>query len=404
MAISSQSIISLIVVLSVTVADMSTDLYSVALSHIADYFNVDGNIVQFTLTCNLTGIALSGLIYGPLSDYYGRRPIMLVGMAIFTIASCICCIADDIILLILARFLQGIGSGVASVIGYATIRDMYSGIEYSKVISKLNMVVALSPCIAPVVGSHIIKWGCNWRFLFFIIFLTTTIMFCLIYFKLKETLIIKHNKASINHIIIRILKQYLLLFRNYRFLGFAVIQGLTFMWLWAYIANYPFIFKYLKIKDEYFGYLISIMVSFYMIGALINRKYVSKIGINKMLTIGLILPIISDGSLLIYYYSIGHLNLYILEIAWILSNIGIAFIISNNVTLAFGEINDIGFGSAFISFCDMAFGATGIYIVGKFFHYNVLPNLVLTVICSITAIVIYSLLHMAKYTNNQLKI
>ncbi len=399
MAFSSQNIIVLIMILSVTIADMSTDLYSVALSHMADYFHVDGNVVQFTMTLNLVGIALSGLIYGSLSDYYGRRPIMLIGMAIFSIASIICCVADSIIVLILARFLQGVGSGVAGVIGYAAIRDMYSGIEYLKIISKLNMVVAVSPCVAPVIGSYIIKWGYHWRFLFLIISLASTTMFLLIYFKLKETLVVYNSRTSIDRAIVRIFKQYFLLFRNYRFLGFSTIQGLTFMWIWAYVANQPFIFKHMGVKVEYFGYLISIMVVSYVLGTLINRKYISKIGVNKMLIIGLVLPII-DSFLLIYFYSIGQLNIYILEAAWILGNIGIAFTISNNVTLAFGEINDIGLGSAFISFCIMAFGALGIYIVGEFFHYNVLMNLWLTVICSIAAIVVYGLLHITKATRN----
>ncbi len=390
-------------ILSVAIADMSTDLYSVALSYMADYFKVDGNIVQFTITLNLVGVALSSLIYGPLSDYYGRRPIMLIGMAIFSIASVACCIANNIMLLILARFLQGVGSGVAGVIGYAAIRDMYSGVEYSKVISKLNMVVALSPCVAPVIGSHIIQCGYHWRFLFLIMSLATITIFCLIYLKLRETLIVKHDETSMNNAIMHIFKQYFLLFRNYRFLGFSTIHGLTFMWIWAYVANQPFIFKHMEIKVEYFGYLISIMVVSYVLGTLINRKYVTKIGINKMLIIGLILPII-DSFLLIYFYSIDQLNIYILEAAWVLGNIGIAFTISNNVTLAFGEINDIGLGSAFISFCTMAFGALGIYIVGEFFHYNVLTNLLLTVICSITAIVIYCLLQMTKHTGNWLKI
>ena len=182
-----------------------------------------------------------------------------------------------------------------------------------------------------------------------------------------------------------------MIFRNYRFLGFAAIQGLTFMWLWGYIGNYPFIFQFMGVKVQYFGYFISIIIIFYMIGALINRKYVKKVGMNRMLIIGLMLPIISDGSLL-YFYSANKLNVYILETAWVISNIGIAFIISNNITFALEAIKDTGLGSAFISFCDMILGAAGIYIVGEFFHYGVLSNLLLTISCSTAAILIYSLL------------
>ncbi|AZU37758.1 bicyclomycin resistance protein [Wolbachia endosymbiont of Bemisia tabaci] len=376
-------------ILSVAVVDMATDLYSVALPSIANYFKVKGNIAQLTISLNLVGVAISGLIYGPLSDYYGRRLIMLIGMAIFTLASIVCCIADNIILLILIRFIQGAGAGVAGVVGYAAIRDMYSGSEYSRVISKLNMVVALSPGIAPVVGSYIISHGYSWKFLFFIISLAAIIMLIFIYLKLQETLTVNKSKASIN-----IFKQYILIFKNYRFLGFSAIHGLTFMWLWAYIANYPFIFESMGVEVQYFGYLISIIVIFYIIGTLINRRYVPKIGVSKMLIIGLVLPMISDG-LLVYFYLTNKLSVLILQVIWIPSNIGLALVISNNVTSALETIKGIGLGSAVLSFCNMMFGAIGIYIVGKFFHYSILPNLLLTVACSIIAILIYSLL---KYT------
>lgn len=376
-------------ILSVAVVDMATDLYSVALPSIANYFKVKGNTAQLTISLNLVGVAISGLIYGPLSDCYGRRLIMLIGMTIFTLASIVCCIADNIILLILIRFIQGAGAGVAGVVGYAAIRDMYSGSEYSRVISKLNMVVALSPGIAPVVGSYIISHGYSWKFLFFIISLAAIIMLIFIYSKLQETVIVNKSKASIN-----IFKQYILTLKNYRFLGFSAIHGLTFMWLWAYIANYPFIFESMGIKVQYFGYLISIIVIFYIIGTLINRRYVPKIGVSKMLVIGLVLPIISDG-LLVYFYFTNKLSVLILQVIWIPSNIGLALIISNNVTSALETIKGIGLGSAVLSFCNMMFGAIGIYIAGKFFHYSILPNLLLTVACSIIAILIYSLL---KYT------
>ncbi|WP_264682402.1 MULTISPECIES: Bcr/CflA family efflux MFS transporter [unclassified Wolbachia] len=378
-------------ILSVAVVDMATDLYSVALPSIANYFKVKGNIAQLTISLNLVGVAISGLIYGPLSDYYGRRLIMLIGMTIFTLASIVCCIADNIILLILIRFIQGAGAGVAGVVGYAAIRDMYSGSEYSRVISKLNMVVALSPGIAPVVGSYIISHGYSWKFLFFIISLAAIIMLIFIYLKLQETLTVNKNQTNIA---INIFKQYISIFRNYRFLGFSAIHGLTFMWLWAYIANYPFIFESMGIEVQYFGYLISIIVIFYVIGTLINRRYVPKIGVSKMLIIGLVLPIISDG-LLVYFYFMNKLNVLILQVLWIPSNIGLALVISNNVTSALETVKSIGLGSAVLSFCNMMFGAVGIYIVGKFFSYGILPNLLLTVVCSIIAILIYSLL---KYT------
>ncbi len=382
-------------ILSVAIADIATDLYLVALPSIANHFKVEGSVVQLTISLNLVGFAISGLIYGPLSDYYGRRPIMLIGMTVFTLASIMCCMVNNIVLLILIRFIQGIGAGVTGVVGYAAIKDIYSGSEYSRMISKLNMVVALSPGIAPVVGSYIISHGYNWKFLFLIISLAAIIMLIFIYFKLQETLAVSKNKISIANLLVDIFKQYISMFRNYRFLGFSAIHGLTFMWLWAYVANYPFIFESIGVEVQYFGYFISIIVIFFIIGALVNRKCVPEIGVSRMLIIGLILPIIPE-SLLAYFYSINKLSMFVLQIIWIPSNIGLALVISNNVTSALETIKGIGLGSGVLSFCNMMFGAIGIYIIGKFFSYCVLSNALLTIACSTTAVLIYCLLEYTK--------
>lgn len=167
------------------------------------------------------------------------------------------------------------------------------------------------------------------------------------------------------------------------------------MWLWAYVANYPFIFESIGVEVQYFGYFISIIVIFFIIGALVNRKCVPEIGVSRMLIIGLILPIIPE-SLLAYFYSINKLSMFVLQIIWIPSNIGLALVISNNVTSALETIKGIGLGSGVLSFCNMMFGAIGIYIIGKFFSYCVLSNALLTIACSTTALLIYCLLEYTK--------
>lgn len=113
-----------------------------------------------------------------------------------------------------------------------------------------------------------------------------------------------------------------------------------------------------------------------------------------MLIIGLMLRIIPE-SLLVYFYSINKLNVFILQTVWIPRNIGIALVISNNVTSALETTKSIGLGSEVLSFCNMMFGAIGVYIVGKFFSYGILSNLLLTITCSTIAVLIYCLF---KYT------
>ncbi|WP_339045696.1 multidrug effflux MFS transporter [Candidatus Mesenet endosymbiont of Agriotes lineatus] len=395
-----KTLVSILVILSIAITDMSTDIYAVALPKIAEYFKSYNSIVQFTIDLNLIGLSLSGLIYGPLSDQYGRRKVILVGMTIFALASIACCFAQNIMQLILMRFIQGLGAGVTVVVGYATIKDMYSGYECSQVISKLNMTVALSPAIAPIIGSYIISCGYSWRLLFVIISVLSVLTLLSLFFKFKETVDKpKCKDLTLTELLCKILKQYIEIFKNYRFLGFAAINSLNFMWIWAYIGNLPFVLiKGMNISAKYYGYLITIIIISYMIGAAINRKFVKKVGIKNMLLIGLFLPLISDLSLIFLYYNIG-LTIVIMESFWLIANVGFAFVISNGVTSALEETEESGLSLALIAFMQMIFGAVGVSIVGYFskVSYSIVPNLLLTVTCSIIAIAIYTLLHYSTF-------
>ncbi|GHM58696.1 MAG: Bcr/CflA family drug resistance efflux transporter [Candidatus Mesenet longicola] len=387
-----KNIISILVILSMIIVDMSIYIYISALPKIGEYFKVQDSTVQLTISLYLIGFAISGLIYGPLSDYYGRRKVMLVGMAIFALASVICSLVESIMCLILIRFIQGFGAGVAGVVGYAAIKDMYSGYECSRVMSKLNMIAALSPAVAPIIGSNIISYGYSWRFIFIIISVLSILIFLLLYLKFKESI----NKLTSETDLLRnILKRYIEIFKHYKFLSFIIINSLTIMWSWAYMGNLPFILiKSMNISTRGYGYFFAIMVTSYIVGNAINRKYVEKVGLKNMLLIGLLLPLISDLSLFFLYYQIN-LTVIIMMFFWMVGNIGIAFVMSNSVTFALSEIQEYGLGSALLAFMQMTFGSIGMSIIGYFNKNNssIVPNLLLTIACSIVAIVIYLLLH-----------
>lgn len=393
-----KNITLLTTILSVAVTDTVPYLYSIALPNVADCFQVQVHIVQTTMTFYLIGFAVSGLIYGPLSDYYGRRLIMLIGIVTFVFGSIACCTTSNIILFVLAYSTLGIGSGAVNVMGYVIIKDICSDSECSRTISILNMVGTLfSSIFAPIIASYVISFGYSWKVLFISISFSAIIIFFLIYSKLLETLVMNKSKMSIKELLQELRLKYVSLLQNYRFFGFTLIQGLTSMWMWAYITNYIFIFKSMNIEARYYGYLIAITSLFYILGTLINRRYVSRIGVSRMLTVGLTLPVIF-GTLLMCFYFMNKLNIYIIEATLAISNISLALITSNNITSALETIKDTGFGNAFISFCNLMLGAIGTYIVGKFFHYGILPNLLLTVVSSTTAIAIYTALRRYSQT------
>ncbi|KJV69147.1 multidrug effflux MFS transporter [Candidatus Neoehrlichia procyonis] len=389
-----KKLILFLVVITITICDMSCDIYTPSLPKISDFFNVGHAVAQLTVSLNLIGGSLSGLLYGPLSDYYGRRPIMLIGIAIFGLASIGCCFVNNIVMLIIMRLIQGCGAGAAGVIGYAVINDMFSGNECAKNISYVNMAIAFSPAIGPILGSSVISRGYDWNALFMIISLLSVILFIFLYVYMKETIVKKYTDNLNFYCVIR---KYINLMMNMRFLGFALIYSLTIMWVWASIVNLPFVFiKSMNLPVGNYGYLIAIHVISYVIGTVVNQRLVERAGMNKMLIVGLLLNFVPDIIIVMLHYSSVILTPLLIELIWVPSGVGIAFTIGNSMASAFKETQDSGTGSAFIVFLQTIFGAFGIYIVECFSDGTIVAIAFLPIICSVIAIIIYTALYFTK--------
>ncbi|CAI28157.1 Bicyclomycin resistance protein [Ehrlichia ruminantium str. Gardel] len=390
--------ILILIITVIVMTEMSSDIYLPSLPKISDFFHVDYSIAQLTISLNLAGISISGLLYGPLSDYYGRRPVMLLGIVIFTIASVACYFANNVMMLIIMRFIQGFGTGVAGVVGYAIIKDMYSGDECAKNISIVNIAVAFSPVLGPILGSTVISYEYNWNVLFMIISVISVIVLICLFSFLRETLVIDRSKNNISFR--SVMYKYKELICNYRFFGFALIHSLTIMWIWSCITNLPFVFvNDMGVPVAYYGYFVAINVAAYIIGAIINQKFVEKFGMSNMLILGLILTTLSDASVFILYQVI-EITPLLAEIMWIPSGMGIAFILGNNMTCAFSEIKETGIGSAFILFLQTIFGAIGIYILSCFYDGTLIPVIIFPVVCSILCIIIYFVLKVTEKKPN----
>lgn len=141
---------------------LAIDLYLPALPAIAHGLGASIEAVQSSVTVFLAGFSLGMLLYGPLSDRYGRRPVLLAGMALFTVASLACWLADSVELLIAARFAQAMGGGAASVLARAVARDVFAPKEAIRQLSRMAMVTSVAPLLAPMLGSAVLAWG-GWR-------------------------------------------------------------------------------------------------------------------------------------------------------------------------------------------------------------------------------------------------
>src|SRR5262249_12264350 len=146
----------------VALGPISTDLYLPSLPGLARYFDVSVADAQLTLSSFLIGLATAQLIYGPLSDRFGRRPVLLVGLAIYVIASIVCAFAPSVPVLIFMRFLQAVGACVGPVLGRAVVRDVHGRDGAARVLAYMSAAMALAPAIGPIIGGFLEEWY-SWR-------------------------------------------------------------------------------------------------------------------------------------------------------------------------------------------------------------------------------------------------
>lgn len=231
---------SLILLLGALVAfgPLAIDLYLPALPAIASGLSASAAAVQLTITVFLAGFSLGMLFYGPISDRYGRRTVMLSGIAVFTVASLACVLATAVEQLIVARFLQALGGGAASVLARAVVRDVYASAEAIRKLSLMAMVTAIAPLLAPILGSQLLEYF-GWRGTFGAVLFWGLLSLVVVWFQLPETLPAeRRGKLSL----VAAFAAYGRMLGDPLALGLLLAGGMSFAAMFAYITGGPFYF------------------------------------------------------------------------------------------------------------------------------------------------------------------
>jgi DHA1 family bicyclomycin/chloramphenicol resistance-like MFS transporter len=354
--------------------EMSTDIYLPSLPEIAQYFNVPDAAVQTTLSGYLLGFALLGLVAGPLSDSIGRRPVILGSMAVFAAGSIGCWFAPTMIGLIVARFAQGVGAGMAMVVSTAILKDIYDEKNFSRILSTMGMVIALSPMVAPIFGGKIADvWG--WKSCFFIIALVASMIWISIVICLKESLNPELRATHRSRFSGRLLLEtYGQLLQRREILTFALISAITYGGLWAWIVEAPFyMINVLEIKSVDYGYYAAVGPGAYILGTVLNRRCVAFYGVERMLACGLWLMIIGAG-LTLFATVYWPRSLVALYISFSIYGIGLAPVFANAVTKAVSVIpSQRGGASALLNTLEMGISAFCAFLVSFLSNGTLVP-------------------------------
>lgn len=363
-------IVPFLLILIIAVAEMATAIYTPSLAIIAQYFQVSESVAQWTVSINLLGLALSGPLYGPWSDCYGRRTVLRVGMGLFLLGSLLSLASNSIELLLGARFIQGLGAGVAVVVAFAVVRDLFDEKKSAQVLSYMGMAIALSPGLAPVLGGYLTHHH-GWKMCFGVVSFAAAILVLLLFFWMPETL--PEKKRS--HFSLKSMgRGYKKALQNTRFLILSLIPSVMIGGLWALMAGLPILFiGYLNVPVHHYGYYGFSGVAFYVLGTFLNSRLVHTFALETLLLTGLSLCLLSTSLLIGAGYG-GVNNPLLLQALTFPFTFGLAFILPNGTALAFSEVQEgLGTSSALLGSLEMALGAFGVFLVGQFFEGTILP-------------------------------
>lgn len=263
-------------------ASISTDLYLPAMPLMGRSLGADAGMIELTISGYLIGFSLGQLFWGPISDRYGRRPSVAVGLIMFVIGSAGCALADSTNQLITWRIVQAIGACAGVALSRAMVRDLYEGNRAAQMLSTLITVMAIAPLIGPSVGGQILAFS-GWRAIFWVLVGVGVITLAAL-LTIPETLpAARRNHEPLGRAMLR----YITILRDKRVLGYIGTGAFLYAGMYAYVAGTPFAYiSYYHVPAENYGLLFGLGIVGIMLANILNSRLVLRYGYDKVLLAG----------------------------------------------------------------------------------------------------------------------
>lgn len=344
---------------------LSIDMGLPALPAISSSLNASPAAVGLTLSLFMAGYATSQLAFGPLSDCYGRKPVLLAGCGLFVFASVACAIAPSINALLACRFFQGVGAGVGMTLMLAMVRDLFEGATARTQLSYINIVINIAPIIAPTIGGVVLKIA-NWRAIYGVLAIVGLVLILAIALGLEESIKSRDINALKTH---RLLGNYLHILSNRVFFGYALVDALSFGCMFAYVAGSSLVIvKVLGLSTTTYGLLfastaIGLLAGSFLSGIL-NSRGMSSTG---LLSFGLVLGA-TTAIALVFVSVTGAAQLLTLLPLLIINTFCYGLIAPNAIHHALQSVEGMaGSAGAVIGFMEMLSGSLASFMIGFFF-------------------------------------
>jgi DHA1 family bicyclomycin/chloramphenicol resistance-like MFS transporter len=265
------------------VGPLTTDMYLPSLPDIARQLGASSAQVQLTISAYLIGFAAGQIIYGPVSDRHGRKPVLIGAIALYCAASLACALSTSIEMLIVSRAFQALGGSGGIVLTRAIVRDIYSGAHAGRELSVIGSVMALAPVLAPIVGG-LIQTGFGWRVTFLALVGAGFAGAAVVWRLLPETL---NTRAAEPVSLSSMLRSYRIVGRNPEYLAYLSITSASYAGLFAWISGSAFVLQDLYGLAPFdFGVAFALGSVGYMTGSAIAARLVIRLGLDGVLGLG----------------------------------------------------------------------------------------------------------------------
>ncbi len=272
--------LSFVIILSalMAVTSLSTDIYLPAMPVMAQDLHGDA---ELTITGFLIGFCIAQLIWGPLSDHFGRRKPLFIGMALFIIGSVGCALSTDISQIVFWRVFQALGACTGPMLARAMIRDLFSRTRAAQMLSTLMIIMAIAPIAGPLLGGQMIKVT-SWHSIFWLLGIIGSLMLLSLVW-LPETLPEeKRVKASLTGAF----RNYRALLANTKFMRFTLCLMFYYVAAYAFITGSPFVYiTYFGVEPQHYGWLFALNIVGLMGMSVINRRLVHRYSLEALLKV-----------------------------------------------------------------------------------------------------------------------
>lgn len=378
------------------IGPFAIDMYLPALPIIADDLQTTEFLTQFTLTSYFIAFAVAQLFYGPASDMFGRKGPMLVGLAIFIVASIGCAFAPNVESLIVLRFVQGLGAAGVMSIPRAVIRDQYTGAEATRLMSTIMLVISVSPMLAPLAGSIIIV-PLGWRAVFLAVAIGAVLASLLNMFVLPETLP-KEKRVAFN--MGTMLNSFGILIKDRNFMGLTLIGGFGMAAFFTFLGSASFVYmEYFELDPTQFSIAFATGAAGFFVASQFASNAMRWLGPTKLIryaTLGYAGFLIA--LLLIFLLGMGGLIIMVTMI--VLGNIFMGFIMPSAMVLSLEDHGPIAGAAASLGGTIQMFtGTIAMVIGGIVYNGSPIPMLFIMAACAAGTVVLSLLVVKAPQTS-----